>query len=94
LQEVQQTTNRPWFKVRSVGNLDFDWNFWDTSYIWNGVLVLSATSYYGVSPEDIYKTYTGTNKIIVDDDRVFTLKSYEYRLLDSVVWQSSVSNAV
>jgi hypothetical protein len=94
LQEVQQTTNRPWFKVRSLGSLDFDWSFWDTSYLWNGVLVLSATSYYGVSPEDIYKTYTGTNKIIVDDDRVFTLKSYEYRLLDDVVWQSSVSNAV
>lgn len=94
LQEVQQVTNRQWFKVKSSGSVDFDWDFWDMSYIWNGVLVLSATSYYGVNPEDIYKTYTGTNKIIIDDDRVFTLKSYEYRLLDSVTWQSTVSNAV
>lgn len=94
LQEVQQVNNRPWFKVKQSGLLEFDWNYWDTSYIWNGVLVLSSTSYYGVSPEDIYKTYTGTNKIIIDDDRPFTLKSYEYRLLDNVIWQSVVSNAV
>lgn len=94
LQEVQQVTTRPWFKVRSVGSLDFDWQYWDTSYIWNGVLVLSSTSYYGVSPEDIYKTYTGTNKIIVDDDRHFTLGSYEYRTLSNIIWQSNVTNAV
>jgi hypothetical protein len=94
LQEVQQVTNRPWFKVRSVGDIDFDWQFWDTSFIWNGVLVLSSTSYYGVSPEDIYKSYTGTNKIIVDDDRVFSLGDYEYSSLNGVVWQSQVLNAV
>lgn len=94
LQEVQQVTNRPWFKVRSVGDTDFDWQFWDRSFIWNGVLVLSSTSYYGVSPEDIYKSYTGTNKIIVDDDRVFGLGSYEYRALSGVIWQSGVQSAV
>lgn len=94
LQEVQQVTNRPWFKVRSVGSSEFDWQYWESSYIWNGVLVLSSTSYYGVSPEDIYKTYTGTNKIIVDDDRPFSLGSYEYRTLNNVIWQSNVLNAV
>lgn len=94
LQEVQQVTNRPWFKVKSVGETDFDWQYWDTSYIWNGVLVISSTSYYGVDPKDIYKAYTGTNKIIVDDDRPFSLGSYEYRLLDNVIWQSDVINAV
>lgn len=94
LQEVQQVTNRPWFKVKSIGSLNFDWNYWDTSYIWNGVLIISSTSYYGVSPEDIYKTYTGTNKIIVDDERPFSLGSYEYKFLDAVIWQSAVLDAV
>jgi hypothetical protein len=94
LQEVQQVTTRPWFKVRSVGLTEFDWQFWESSYIWNGVLVLSSTSYYGVGPEDIYKTYTGTNKIIVDDERVFSLGNYEYRALNNVIWQSNVLNAV
>jgi hypothetical protein len=94
LQEVQQVTNRPWFKVRALGNTEFDWQYWETSYIWNGVLVLSATSYYGVSPDDIYKTYTGTNKIIVDDERPFSLGSYEYRTLSNVLWQANVINAV
>lgn len=94
LQEVQQVVNRPWFKVKSFGPTNFDWQYWDTSYIWNGVLVLSSTSYYGVNPEDIYKTYTGTNKIIIDDERPLRLNSYEYRLLDDVIWQSNVANAV
>lgn len=94
LQEVQQVTKRPWVRVKTSGGLDFDWEYWDTSFIWNGVLVLSSTSYYGVSPEDIYKTYTGTNKIIIDDDRSITLGSYEYRTLNAVSWQTSTLNAV
>ena len=94
LQEVQQTTNRPWFRVRSAGSTELDWEFWETSFVWNGVLILSSTSYYGVSPEDIYKSYTGTNKIIIDDERVFSLGSYEYRSLGSVIWQSEVASAV
>jgi hypothetical protein len=94
LQEVQQITNRPWFKVKAVGALSFDWDYWNTSYIWNGVLVISSTSYYGVSPEEIYKTYTGTNKIIVDDERPFSLGSYQYRFLDEVVWQGSILDAI
>lgn len=94
LQEVQQVTNRPWFRVKAFGNTEFDWDYWDTSYIWNGVLVLASTSYYGVSPEDIYKTYTGTNKIIIDDEVPITLKSYEYRLLNEVIWQSDTISPV
>lgn len=94
LQEVQQVTNRPWFRVKAFGNTEFDWDYWNASYIWNGVLVLASTSYYGVSPEDIYKTYTGTNKIIIDDDVPITLKSYEYRLLNEVIWQSDTITPV
>jgi hypothetical protein len=94
LQEVQQVTNRQWFKVKSFGLDSFEWSYWDTSFIWNGVLVIASTSYYGVSPEDIYKTYIGTNKIIIDDQQSFGVGSYEYRILTDVIWQSSVTNAV
>ena len=94
LQEVQQITTRPWLKVKESGSLDFDWEFWDLSYIWNGVLVLASRSYYGVDPSDIYKTYTGTNKIIVDDTRALTLKSYEYNILKDISWQTQTLSAV
>jgi hypothetical protein len=94
LQEVQQVTTRPWLRVKSSGSLDFDWEFWDMSYIWNGVLILASRSYYGVDPSDVYKTYTGTNKIIVDDTRALTLKSYEYNVLKDISWQTQTISAV
>lgn len=94
LQEVQQITSRPWIKVKTSGSLDFDWEYWDTSFIWNGVLIISSRSYYGVDPSDIYKTYTGTNKIIVDDTRPFALKSYEYNILKDILWQTQTVSAV
>lgn len=94
LQEVQQVALRPWFKVKYSGINVLDWEFWDSAYLWQGVLVLSSTSYYGVNPSDIYKSYTGTNKIIVDDDRVFSLNSYEYNVYQDVSWQQDTINAV
>ena len=101
LQEVQQVSIRPWFAVKRVGPETLDWEFWDTSYNWNGVLILSSTSYYGVSPQNIYQIYTGTNKIIIDDTRsdtqetnTFNLNSYQYNVYQNVSWQSQVLDAV
>ncbi len=101
LQEVQQVSIRPWFAVKRVGPITLDWEFWDTSYNWNGVLILSSTSYYGVSPENIYQIYTGTNKIIIDDVKsdtmdtnMFSLNSYQYNIYQNVSWQSQVLDAV
>jgi hypothetical protein len=101
LQTVQVVTLRPWFKVEKSGGLDLAWDFWDIAYKWQGVLVLSSTSYYGVNPADIYKSYAGTNKIIVDDynsaetnPKILSFKNYEYNIYSEITWQSSVQNAV
>lgn len=94
LQEVQTVSERPWFRVKYDGTVEFDWEYWDSAYVWQGVLVLSTTSYYGVKPSDIYKSYTGTNKIIIDDTRAFRLNEYEYKFYTDVLWQSRVQNAV
>lgn len=94
LQEVQQVSLRPWFKVKYSGPNTLDWEFWNSAYIWDGVLVLSATSLYGIDPSDIYKSYTGTNKIIVDDESIFGLNNYEYNFYQDVLWQQTTLNAV
>lgn len=95
LQEVQSVTNRPWFKVKYSGPLSLDWQYWDASaFNWQSILVLSTTSYYGVKPSDIYKSYTGTNKIIVDDTNPLRFENYQYSVLRDVSWQSIVQNAV
>ncbi|NBP55386.1 hypothetical protein EBU71_02395 [bacterium] len=94
LQAIQTVTKRPWARVKfSIDGL-FDWEYWNDYYLWQGVLVQSSVSYYGVNPSDLYKAYTGTNKIIIDDDRVFSINGYEYSVLKDILWQSQISDAV
>jgi hypothetical protein len=94
LQEVKNVTKRPWARVRFSADGIYEWEYWNDFYMWDGVLVQSSSSYYGVDPEDLYKSYTGTNKIIIEDDSVFGIQGYEYSIFKDVTWQSQISNAV
>ncbi len=95
LQEVQNVAERPWFRVKVLNSRELDWKFWDVgSYNWNKVLVLSETSYYGVNPEEVYKSYTGTNKIVIDDDRVLRFGGYKYTAYSDVNWNQIVVDPV
>ena len=93
LQEVQNEITRPWFKVKNLGSLTLDWGFWP-SYLWDGVLFIAKTSYYGVDPSDIYKIYTGTNKIIIDDEIESVFGDYQYSVKENIEWRSQVYQAV
>jgi len=87
LQEVQNVSERPWFRVKVLSGSGLDWEFWNAdSFNWNKVLVLAEKSYYGVNPSEIYKSYTGTNKIIVGDDTPINLKDYAYTVYTGVNW--------
>lgn len=94
LQQVQSVSNRPWFLVRGIPLFQVEWEFWDLSSSWNNVLILSSTSYYGVDPSDIYDSYVGTDKIVVDSDSTFGFNNYQYAVYKDISWQQSVSNAV
>ena len=95
LQEVRNISERPWFRVKVLGSYGLDWEFWDSeSFNWNKVLVLSETSYYGVNPSDVYKSYTGTNKIIVDDERPVNLGNYSYTVFKDITWTQFVQDPV
>lgn len=95
LQEVQQVEIRPWFAVKYASPLVLEWDYWkSSSYIWDGVLVLASSSYYGVNPDTIYKSYTGTNKIIIDSEKVFTINDYEYSVYKGITSQQITADAV
>lgn len=92
LQEVQLSVNRPWSRVLAKDETEnYIWNFWNESFVWGDVLVVSTTSSFGVDASNIYKTYTGTNKIIVDDTKADTdstnaivLQEYAYNVFQNV----------
>jgi hypothetical protein len=95
LQEVQNVSERPWFRVKVLKSSQLDWKFWNSgSFNWNKVLVLSETSYYGVNPSEVYKSYTGTNKIIIDDEKVLRFGNYAYTAYREVAWNQIVVDPV
>jgi hypothetical protein len=103
LQEVQTTVSRPWLRVKSTTEdpLDRPWDYWLSAFTWNEVLVISSASFLGLDASNIYKAYTGTNKIIIDDLKVdsnsantFRLKDYEYNVLNNVLLESSTTTPV
>ena len=94
LQAIQTVTQRPWARVKFAADGLFDWEYWNDYFLWQGVLVQSSVSYYGVNPSDLYKAYTGTNKIIIDDSRVFSINGYEYSIFKDLTWQSQISDPV
>jgi hypothetical protein len=97
LQEIQRQTLRSWFLTDfiSVTSEDrYDWDFWNQEYNWNGVLVISTSTVTGVNPSDIYKVYTGTNKLIVDDEIPLRFNGYEYNAYQGVTWQTRILPAV
>lgn len=94
LQQIQSVITRPWANVKSEDGTNFDWQYWKTNHSWNGMLVVSTSSTYGVDPSEIYKTYIGTNKIIIDDGEGMTLDSDKLKIYDAIEWSSSVVTAV
>ena len=95
LQEVQNVSDRPWFRVKVLENEPLNWRFWDApSFNWNKVLVLAEKSFYGVNPSEVYKSYTGTNKLIVGDDSPVALKDYAYSVYTDVNWVKYVVDPV
>jgi hypothetical protein len=94
LQEVESRTVRPWFKVLTDGVTVFDWQFWFNNFTWDGMLVVGSSQFYGINPTDIYKTYIGTNKIIVDDGEGLTYQPEKLKVYTEIQWSTTVSTPV
>jgi len=94
LQQVQSTLTRPWLKIKTDGFTNFDWSYWVNSFTWEGVLIISASDLYGVSPSDVYKTYIGTNKIILDDDEGMIFDAEKVKIYNDTTWTVRLGSAV
>lgn len=94
LQQVQTNITRPWLGVKTDGVLNFDWAYWDNNFIWDGVLIISASDLYGVNPADVYNTYIGTNKIIIDDNEGLTVDADNLKIYSDTTWTIRVGTPV
>jgi hypothetical protein len=90
IQQAQKSINRPWIRVKNDIDNDLNWQYWLDNYTWNGVLVLSTVDLYTSNPTEIYKTYTGTNRIIVDDNQGMSFDSVKIKVYKDTDWQIQV----
>lgn len=88
LRLVQKDITRPWIDILVDNGIDRNWDYWD-SYKWRGILVLATVDAYSINPEDIYKTYVGTNRIVFDDSSGLLFNPEQISIYKDSSWQVS-----
>jgi hypothetical protein len=59
-------------------------------YLWKQVRVFSQSRSFNINPEQIYSKYTGSDRIIIDDETDGLLvRPEQFTLYDQVVWRES-----
>jgi hypothetical protein len=91
-QEQQSAKTRLWSNVLADES-SIVWNEWLSS-TWRDVLFIVTSDRVAIDPATIYKIYTGTNKIIVSDEKNLSLIDEEYKMYRGVLWQSQTLDAV
>lgn len=94
LKEIQSTLTKKWQQVLTDGVETLNWNFWQNNFTWEEVLSAGTTRFYNLNPSDIYNSYIGTNKIIIDDGQGLVYKPEKLKIYTEVEWSSLVSTPV
>jgi hypothetical protein len=98
LQQKQSFSYRIWDEVMEQyvpGDptpIPYQWETWNAGYIWFSVLVRSSSFSYGITPGDIYRTYIGTNKIIVDSEKTFRLANDPVSVYTGTSWKQYIAS--
>jgi hypothetical protein len=61
---------------------------------WENILLIPTTRRFLLDPTNIFRSYTGTNKIIVGDNETLRFKNYAYTFYNGVEWESRMTSAV
>jgi len=94
LQQIQANLTRPWIKVKTSGVTNYDWQYWENNFSWNGMLVLGTFDVYGVNPGDVYRAYLGTNKTIFDDSHGLSVNPDKINIYSTLGWSTNTTSPV
>ncbi len=61
---------------------------------WSNAYILSQENKFFLSPEDIYKAYTGTNINVFDDNTGISVTDRDFSIMQSVIWSSRIGKPV
>lgn len=89
LQEEQSVIYRRWENVDGTTISPLDWLYWTTVEEpfgkWDNVLKVAQVGAYGVNPATLFKSYSGTNRQIVDDNKQLTISDSGVLIFASAV---------
>ena len=78
-----------------------DWQYWyDENGVlsvpneWKDVYVLDETTKFSITPKEIYKTYVGTNIVVVDDNTGISLVNDDFTMFADQTWLKIVDKPV
>ena len=81
-QQEQRVIFRSWDEVNEES-----WGYWDNSD-WDNVVIKRRDTRYVVSPESVYKNYTGTSRIVIDDNEGIYLETDNLTVFQDATWQT------
>jgi hypothetical protein len=77
---------RNWGQIYEDPPTTYDWQHWRDNGTWRDVYVLDQTTTYILTPENIYQSYLGTNREVIDDDGGIHIGSYGFSAYSDTVW--------
>ena len=93
LGQVDAIVPRSWLRVLTADDIiNYDWQFWyDQNGVseikqWIDVYVLEQTRETSLTPGDIYKTFIGTNRVIIDDGASLSIDSDSMTIVSDASW--------
>lgn len=90
LERAQTIVYRNWGQVA-----DQIWDYWESSFTWEDVFIISSTDVGILNFGDIYQQYVGTNRIVIDDPTRGVLVNPErLRFYGDVSWTTGVRTPV
>jgi len=78
IQQAEAGISSQWVGVSQSAEEELEWEDW-LDLLWEELLLIEETKFYGSNPSDIYKSFVGSDKIIVGDSTPIKLKNYSYK---------------
>ena len=81
---------RSWRQVYDFGSKI--WSYWSSfeGGIWRDVYVLSESNSYSVSPINIYNSYVGINRNVIEDDARMVIQNTSFETITSAIWSGYI----
>jgi hypothetical protein len=92
IEKTESLETRTWGAIEDLGTWGYIRNEWNPPFaIWQDVKVISQSQSYNINSKDIYERYTGSNRIVIDDQTAGLLFDPEkFRLYKEVSWTNTI----